>query len=69
MAETSKSGAENLPTLVSILWFILRFQMITFLRTYFTYVHEYVNGIIFIQDTRYSLFIRKSIKDIRNTIE
>ena len=48
MAETSKSGPENLPTLVSILWCIICFQMITFLRTYFTYVHEYVNGIIFI---------------------
>ena len=36
MAETSKSGPENLRTLVSILWCILCFQRITFLRTYLT---------------------------------
>ena len=27
------------------------------------------NDLVKIQDTRYNLFIRKSIKDIRNTIE
>ena len=36
MAEASLSGPENLYTLVSILWCILCFQGITFLRTYLT---------------------------------
>ena len=35
MAETSKSGPENLHTLVSVLWCILCFRRITFLRTYY----------------------------------
>ena len=36
MAETSKSGPENLHTLVSVLRRILCFQRIAFLRTYLT---------------------------------
>ena len=48
MAKTSKSGPENLHTLVSVLQCILCFQRITFLRTYLSDMHA---GLIY-SDTR-----------------
>ena len=47
MAASGKSGPENLHTLVSVLWCIVCFQRITFLRTYLNSINSVYISVLY----------------------